>query len=117
MQKKVSKFGTYDSELAGYKIAAPLIAQLGKNYNNGFDKLITGDELLKMACDKIAMVQREIGGKVVYIECEDKLKLISFYASNGFVSFGKRQLDRDEKDDLSGNYLIQMLKIIKPDGA
>ena len=71
--------------------------------------------MLKFACDKIAMVQQQIGGKVVYIECEDKPKLISFYTTNGFVSFGKRVLDKDEKNDLCGDYLIQMLKIIKPD--
>ena len=115
MRKRITKFGTYDSELNGYKIPAPLIAQLGKNYNNGLNKLISGDELLKFACDKIAMVQQQIGGKVVYIECEDKPKLISFYTTNGFVSFGKRVLDKDEKNDLCGDYVIQMLKIIKPD--
>ena len=34
---------------------------------------------------------------------------IEFYSNNGFVNFGKRYLDRDETD-LSGDYLIQMLK-------
>lgn len=74
--------------------------------------MITGDELLKLACDKIKSIQDEIGGKVTYLECEDKPKLIEFYESNGFVNFGKRELDKDEKDDLSGQYLIQMLKYL-----
>lgn len=66
----------------------------------------------KLACDKIKSIQDEIGGKVTYLECEDKPKLIEFYESNGFVNFGKRELDKDEKDDLSGQYLIQMLKYL-----
>ncbi|MFR1823122.1 MAG: N-acetyltransferase [Clostridium saudiense] len=112
LKKRVSKFGTYDENIKGYSIPAPLIAQLGKNFTNGLNKLITGDELLKMACDKIKTIQANMGGKITYLECEDKPKLIEFYKSNGFVNFGKRTLDRDEKDDLSGEYLIQMLKYL-----
>lgn len=111
-RKKIQKFGTYNSDLKAYLIPAPLIAQLGKNFSNGLDKLITGDELLKFACDKVLTVQQDVGGKVVYLECEDKENLKSFYESNGFVNFGKRNLDRDEVDKLEGKYLIQMLKYI-----
>lgn len=110
MRKRINKFATYDSVLKAYLIAAPLIAQLGKNFTNGYNKLISGDELLKMACDRIAMAQELIGGKIVYLECEDKPLLIDFYSRNGFVDFGKRPLDRDETEVMSGQYLIQMLK-------
>lgn len=112
LRRRVSKFGTYDENIKGYTIPAPLIAQLGKNFTNGLNKLITGDELLKMACDKIKAIQNDVGGKITYLECEDKPKLIEFYETNGFVNFGKRSLDKDEKDDLSGNYLIQLLKYL-----
>lgn len=112
LRRRVAKFGTYDENIKAYNIPAPLIAQLGKNFTNGLNKLITGDELLKMACDKIKIIQSTIGGKITYLECEDKPKLIEFYESNGFVNFGKRMLDRDEKDDLSGEYLVQMLKYL-----
>lgn len=110
MRKRINKFATYDNVLKSYLIAAPLVAQLGKNYTNGYNKLITGDELLKMACDRIAMAQELIGGKIVYLECEDKPSLIDFYSRNGFVNFGKRPLDRDETAIMYGQYLIQMLK-------
>lgn len=30
------------------------------------------------------------------LECEDDDRLINFYSSNGFVSFGKRNLEGDE---------------------
>jgi hypothetical protein len=111
-RKRINKFGVYDPDRKGYRIAAPLIAQLGKNYSNGYDKLITGDELLLLACQQVAQVQEIIGGKFVYLECEDNLKLIDFYASNGFVNFGIRQLDKDEKDLFEGNFLIQMLRYL-----
>lgn len=112
-KRKIGRFGTYNSVLKKYVFSAPLIAQIGKNYKFREQNLITGDELLKMACDKIAEAQLVLGGKAVYLECEDKEKLKKFYASNGFVEFGKRKLDRDEKDDLSGEYLVQMLKYTK----
>ena len=109
LKKRIAKFGTLDKERKGYIIPAPLIAQLGKNYRDGLDGLISGDELLKMALDKIHYIQRLGGGKVVYVECEDKPKLLDFYSSNGFIEFGHRRLDRDETNAY-GEYLIQLLK-------
>lgn len=112
LKKRIGKYATYDSNLKVHFLPAPLIAQLGKNFNNGYNQLISGDELLKMACEDIRLVQSLIGGKVAYLECEDRQKLIEFYESNGFVAFAQRELDRDETD-IHGNYLIQMLKIFK----
>lgn len=112
LRRRLNKFAVYDSEYKTYSIPAPLIAQLGKNYTNGYDKLISGDELLKMACEKVSSIQNLLGGRFVYLECEDKPQLTNFYSENGFFNFGKRQLDKDEKDSLSGNYLIQMLKYL-----
>ena len=110
LRKRMSRFSQYIKEIDRYQITAPLIAQLGKNYQNEYNKLITGDELLEMACRKIREVQHHIGGKIAYLECEDKEKLIKFYESNGFVRFAKRELDADEQDTMSGKYLVQMLK-------
>lgn len=112
-RKRIQKFGTYNADLKAYLIPSPLIAQLGKNFFNDLNKLITGDELLKLACDKTLTIQQDIGGKIVYLECEDKPNLLDFYESNGFVNFGKRHLDKDEVDKLEGKYLIQMLKYMK----
>ncbi len=44
LQKRISKFAQYDSDLKRYTLSAPLIGQLGKNYYNSYDKQITGDE-------------------------------------------------------------------------
>jgi len=111
LSKKVCKFAKYDSELKKYNLSTILIAQLGKNYANGYNELISGNELLKMACDKVLDIQLQVGGKIVYLECEDMPKLLRFYSRNGFVNFGKRELDPDESG-LSGKYLIQMLKYL-----
>ena len=100
---RVKQHGTYNIATGEYIISAPLIAQLGKNFDRGNDTLISGSEILQMAIDRIRGIQREIGGKFLYLECEEKEKLIEFYEANHFVSFGKRELDRDETD-LEGNY-------------
>lgn len=109
LQKRISKFAQYDVQAKKYVLSALLIAQLGKNYNNGYNKLITGDELLKMACDRVKNIQYLVGGKICYIECEDEAKLIEFYSDNGFVNFGHRELEQDETNTMRGNYLVQML--------
>lgn len=110
LRQRINRFAQRDSELGNYIISAPLIGQLGKNDN--YRNLISGDVLLKYACDKVREIQAAAGGKIVYLECEDKPALIEFYERNGFVNFGRRNLEYDEKDDLSGKYLIQMLKYL-----
>lgn len=112
LKQRIRRFATYDRNIKAYCLAAPLIAQLGKNYADGANILITGAELLEMACRKIAAIQFELGGRVVYLECEDKPKLIEFYKTYGFCEFDRRFLDKDETG-LDGHYLIQMLKYIK----
>lgn len=111
LSKRIGKFGTYDPLTKSHYIAAPLIAQLGKNYTNQYNTLISGDELLEIACEKISIVQLAIGGRVVYVECEDTPRLVEFYSRNGFYEFDKRELDRDETD-LKGEYLVQMLRYL-----
>ena len=109
-KKRINKFSIWQPEIKKY--SAPLIGQLGKNSTNGYNKLISGDELLDIACNKVKNIQMDLGGRFVYLECEDKPKLIDFYAENGFCEFDRRPLDRDETD-LSGDYLVQMLKYLK----
>ena len=109
MKRRFSKFGTYDDSLKQYNVSALLIGQLGRNYK--YPKLISGDELLNMAIDTLRTVQSLVGGKFVYLECEDVDKLKEFYIRNGFQIFGERSLDRDETD-FSGHILIQLLRYL-----
>ena len=110
--RRLRKFAMPNISDDNLVIMAPLIAQLGKNYTNDYRKLITGDELLKMAIDKVSAAQRIIGGKVVYVECEDIDILKKFYEDNGFVIFGKRRLDKEERGEMNGSHLIQLLKYL-----
>lgn len=110
--KRLRKFGTYDEEYECCTIPVPLIAQLGKNFSNGYNELISGDELLNKALSKVKELQDIAGGKAVYIECEDREKLIEFYQRNGFKPFGKRVLDKNSDESSTGNYLIKMLKYL-----
>lgn len=109
-KRRIKKFAMPSDIDGNYHIPAPLIGQIGKNFSNGYNALISGDELLKLATDKIRETQAVLGGRFIYLECEDKAPLIQFYSENGFVEFGKRNLERDELDKQNGAYLIQMLK-------
>lgn len=113
MKKRISKFSQYDNDNKAYIMPVLLIGQLSKNYTNSYNKLITGDELLKFAFDKAVESQILIGGRYIYLECEDKEYLKQFYQSNGFVEFGRRKLDGDEIDIMDGKELIQFLKYMK----
>lgn len=108
-KKRFLRFAEYSEDNKCYSISLPLIGQLGKNYRNNYNELISGDILLKLACDKVKEAQEILGGRFVYLECEDKPQLEEFYKSNGFVRFGKRNLEGDECERNSGGYLLQML--------
>ena len=108
MRKRVEKFSVYDDRIKEHFLSAPLIAQLGKNYSGGLDSPISGAALLKYACDKVANILFDLGGKFVYLECADHPKLLDFYRSNGFFAFDRRYLDADGETE----YLVRMFKYI-----
>lgn len=113
MRKRIARFAVNNEFDKSYSITLPLIGQLGKNYKDGYNKLIEGDVLLKLACDKVKEAQKILGGKFAFVECEDKPQLKEFYESNGFVCFDKRNLEKDEREKNSGEYLLQMLSYLK----
>ena len=112
LRRRLKRFVIYDRQAKVYRMSAVLIGQLGKNFKGDNNELITGDKLLDFACRKVKEVQMIAGGKFVYLECEDKPCLTNFYYDNDFINFGKRKLDKDEKDELSGEYLMQMLRFL-----
>lgn len=85
----------------------PLIAQLGKNFNPSLSYTIKGSDLLTMALDRVLEAERIIGGKTVYIECNNQSKLYSFYAKANFIKFNERLKQNSKSED---DLLIQMLK-------
>jgi hypothetical protein len=100
-QKKVGKFGVLTPE-GSYMVPMPLIAQLGKNYNKSLIGRISGTELLSIACEKVASIQVELGGRCVYLECEDSEFLTAFYYDNGFRRFSP--------DNLESGQLVRMIR-------
>ena len=110
--RRISKYGTYDDRIKECTVPSILIGQLGKNYADGNNCLISGAELLELAINRIRTIQNQTGGRYTYLECEDKPKLLDFYTQNGFTSFGRRTLDKDETN-ISGSYLIQLLRDIR----
>ncbi len=110
---RLRRFAFYDSDLKQFTLSLPLIGQLGKNYAHHYDRLISGDDLLGIACETVREIQLMSSGKMVYLECEDVLPLTSFYERNGFFRFANRNLDGDERDLSQMPYLVQMIKYFK----
>lgn len=109
-RSRINKFAEYHPELKSYIAAMPLIGQLGKNFTNNYNTLITGNQLLEIACEKVRSAQFVLSGKLVYLECEDNPNLVAFYENNGFSAFNKRQLGGDEINNDGKGYLLQMIK-------
>ena len=110
---RLRRFAFYVSDLKQFTLSLPLIGQLGKNYAHHYDRLISGDDLLGIACETVREIQLMSSGKMVYLECEDVLPLTSFYERNGFFRFANRNLDGDERDLSQTPYLVQMIKYFK----
>ncbi|MCI9144502.1 MAG: GNAT family acetyltransferase [Lachnospiraceae bacterium] len=91
-RKKISRYAILDSEAGSYTVSAFLIAQFGKNYAVDEGKGISGNELMDLTFEVLDRVQHDIGGGIVFLECEDKIKLLDFYQSekNGFIPFNER---------------------------
>lgn len=104
--KKIAMHSDFDESRNSFYISAFLIAQFGKNQNIPRDSVISGDEMMNLVLTRLRDIRDEIAGNLVYLECEDNEKLISFYQRNGFVQFG----DRFSKSE-NTNY-IQMLRFL-----
>lgn len=110
LRKRLRKFAKHNAELRQYEIPMPLIGQLGKNYANGYDKLITGKELLHLAFDRIRTMQMCVGGKLAYLECAMIPGLIRFYEENGFKQMDVRELSAGEIGLDGHTKYMQMIK-------
>ena len=109
VKKKLLRVSEWDERSDTYTMSAYLIAQLGKNFANGAEKKITGEELLVLAWNKIKEIQYLGGGVVTFLEAEREEKLLSFYRNNCFSQFDTRQTapDTDESHEL-----VQLLRLL-----
>lgn len=109
-KRKLLRVSELDDVTHTFHLAAYLIAQLGKNYSNGANFKITGEQLLEIAMSKVRDLQFMVGGMVVFLESEQNDKLIQFYDNkNGFKEFETRAIG-DVKEE--SHTLIQMLKVL-----
>lgn len=108
VKKKLLRVSEWDEKSDTYTMSAYLIAQLGKNFTNGVDKKITGEELLVLAWNKIKEIQYLGGGVVTFLEAENEEKLLSFYRNNRFSQFDTRQTTSDTD---KSHELIQLLRL------
>ncbi len=109
VKRKLLRVSELDEKSDTYTMSAYLIAQLGKNFTNGAEKKISGEELLVLAWNKIKEMQYLGGGMVTFLEAENEEKLLSFYCGNRFSQFDTRQIvsDADEEHEL-----IQLLRLL-----
>ena len=110
-KRKIARVSELDEENGTYTLSAYLIAQLGKNFKDGANEKITGEQLLHAAVDTIKELQYMAGGMVIFLEAEDKEKLIHFYQEeNGFKQFDVREMKCRDKDEI--HKLVQLLKVM-----
>jgi hypothetical protein len=97
--KKLSRYAALNPMTDKYQTSAFLIAQFGKNYSIDNGESISGNEIMELTMEILENVQYGIGGGIVYLECEDKPELLGFYQNehNGFIRFGERYSDEDNK--------------------
>lgn len=107
-KRRFERFAETSKNTNTYFAYLPLIGQLGKNFYNNYNQYITGDILLRLACNQVREIQKMIGGRFVFLECEDIPKLKDFYESNGFMFYNKRKLDKYESEN-NVKYLLQMI--------
>lgn len=95
-RRRLSSHARFDSDTNSFTVSAFLLAQIGKNYGVDCGKRIMGSELIGYANDIMADIQHRIGGGIIYLDCEDKQHLKSFYIEkNHYKIFGERFSNSD----------------------
>jgi|SRR5690625_481528 len=86
LKKRLMGVG-HRTEQKSYGIQGFLLGQIGRNFSEVATKAksVSGDDLLFLAYKKIQEAHRLVGGRIVYLECEDIDKVKSFYKRNGFA--------------------------------
>lgn len=108
VKRKLSRLSHFNQATGSYTVASYLIAQLGRNYSEEVKRPITGKMLMNFAINTLNEIQRQLGGLMVYLECEEKGELLRFYQEqNGFRLFGERMIDEKE-----GHKLLQLLNFL-----
>ena len=96
-KKKLARYSRMDASTGNYMASSFLLAQFGKNYALNEADRIGGAELMVLATNVLINIQRQIGGGIVYLDCEDKEELTSFYKRQNFKQFDDRFSSEDHQ--------------------
>ena len=55
-KRKIARVSEQNIENGNYSLSAYLIAQIGKNYRDGINDKITGEQLLELAINKLSLI-------------------------------------------------------------
>ena len=98
--KTLSRYAILDKDSNSFNISAFLIAQFGKNSAYGGSRNISGNKLMDFCFEILEFVQKQFGGGIAFLECEDKKQLLNFYQNenNRFRIFGERFSETEGKN-------------------
>lgn len=104
--KTLSRYAILDRDSNSFNISAFLIAQFGKNSAYNSSRNISGNKLMDFCFEILESVQKQVGGGIAFLECEDKKQLLNFYQNenNRFRIFGERFSESE------GKKYIQLLR-------
>ncbi|MDR2834268.1 MAG: GNAT family acetyltransferase [Streptococcaceae bacterium] len=86
--------GYRDNTSKNYVSSSVLLGQIGKNFSSE-NTLVSGTDILGVAKDTIKEIYKILGGKILWLECEDTKELRNFYEKNGFSLLNGFQNDKD----------------------
>lgn len=103
--KVIKRFVSLDADTNTYRLPAVLLAQFGRNFSERSQSL-PGNALMKIVLERTEKAVSLASGKVVFLECEPKRKLLDFYQSCGFFLTDNAVLSK------SSRRLVQMFCFI-----
>ena len=96
-KKKLARYSRMVASTRNYMASSFLLAQFGKKYALAKENRIDGSELMRLATGVLISIQRQIGCGIVYLDCEDKEELTSFYKRQNFKQFDDRYSTEDNQ--------------------
>lgn len=96
-KKKLSITYLVTESEAGELLGYFMLAQFGMNFNVEIERRVSGAEPMDCVDEVLKRIEHQIGGAVVYLDCEDKENLIEFYENiAGYKQISERISKRDQ---------------------